>query len=294
MKILVAIDSSEFSAAVVDEVLNRQWRPGTEVKVLTVVDLFALTYSVGYMEGFLQQEHLAARAMLSQAANRFAAQGLSVTTDVVEGYPSTEIVNAAQEWGADFIFIGSHGHGGFVRFFVGSVAKRVLHSAHCSVDVIRKTERTGKQPYKILFATDGSDFSIAAAKSIAQREWVRGTEVRIISVADLVVPAIEPWYSTGRMAQQIQEATIAQAEAAVTAAKAILAPTKLKVSAEVLTGYPKARIPDEATEFGADLVVVGSHGRRGLTRLFLGSVSEAVALRSHCSVEIIRPSGELI
>jgi nucleotide-binding universal stress UspA family protein len=58
----------------------------------------------------------------------------------------------------------------------------------------------------------------------------------------------------------------------------------------MLTGNPKARIPDDAKEWGADILVVGSHGRRGLTRLLMGSVSEAIALHAGCSVEVIRSS----
>jgi len=56
----------------------------------------------------------------------------------------------------------------------------------------------------------------------------------------------------------------------------------------VLAGKPKWRIVDEAKEWGADSIVVGSHGRRGMTRLLLGSVSEAVAMNADCSVEVVR------
>ena len=56
----------------------------------------------------------------------------------------------------------------------------------------------------------------------------------------------------------------------------------------MLTGTPKWRIIDEAKNWNADLVVLGSQGRRGLTRVLLGSVSEAVAMNAPCSVEVIR------
>ena len=55
---------------------------------------------------------------------------------------------------------------------------------------------------------------------------------------------------------------------------------------------PKELILSEAAEWGADLIVVGSHGRRGINRFLLGSVSEAVALHANCSVEIIRRTGQ--
>jgi nucleotide-binding universal stress UspA family protein len=62
----------------------------------------------------------------------------------------------------------------------------------------------------------------------------------------------------------------------------------IKVSAEVLNGEPKEIILDEAERWSADLIVVGSHGRRGLKRLWLGSVSQAVVSQAKCSVEIVR------
>ena len=59
-------------------------------------------------------------------------------------------------------------------------------------------------------------------------------------------------------------------------------------SASVREGDPKTVILDCATEWGADLIVVGSHGRKGVARFVLGSVSEVVARYARCSVEIVR------
>ena len=53
-------------------------------------------------------------------------------------------------------------------------------------------------------------------------------------------------------------------------------------------GDPRAFILDAAKTWAADLIVLGSHGRHGLERFLLGSVSEAVAVHAHCSVEIVR------
>jgi nucleotide-binding universal stress UspA family protein len=63
---------------------------------------------------------------------------------------------------------------------------------------------------------------------------------------------------------------------------------RLRVSTEIVRGHPKHAIIDEAEAWDADLIVVGSHGYRGLTKLWLGSVSQAVASHAKCSVEIVR------
>jgi len=77
---------------------------------------------------------------------------------------------------------------------------------------------------------------------------------------------------------------------AIAGAEQILTDAGLQASEEVsvLLAGPKTVILEEAGTWGADLIVIGSHGRRGITRFLLGSVSEAVALYAHCSVEVIR------
>jgi Universal stress protein family len=60
-----------------------------------------------------------------------------------------------------------------------------------------------------------------------------------------------------------------------------------------LAETPKTIILDEATQWGADLIVLGSHGRRGAERFLMGSISEAVAMHAHCSVEVVRMKSAL-
>ena len=62
----------------------------------------------------------------------------------------------------------------------------------------------------------------------------------------------------------------------------------LFITTAVINGSPRKVILNEAEEFGADLIVVGSHGRGAIERFLLGSVSQAVALHAKCSVEIVR------
>lgn len=299
MKILLAIDSSPLSEAVVSEVEARPWPAGTEVCVLTVIDLFALTYSVGYLEPFMKSENKAARLLVQEVAERLGRRDMQTTSQVVEGYPAASIAEEAEKYGADLVFVGSHGHGGFVRFLLGSVAKAVVENAACSVEIVRHARHDAEHPdhhradeprerMRILLATDGSEFSLAAARSIAQRPWPDDTEFRIASVVERIIPAADPWYAAGAIAKRRNEVSAKSCEDAVSAAEQIVAQTGFKTETAVLDGNPKKRIVEDASEWGAHLVVVGSHGRRGLTRYLLGSVSEAVAMRAHCSVEVIR------
>lgn len=289
MKILLAIDSSAQSEAVIKEASMRSWPPDSVVIVLTVVDLFALTSSVGYLEPFIKNENDAARAMVESVAKRLESQGIETAIQVVEGYPATSIVEQATIWNVDFVFVGSHGHGGLARLFLGSVAKEVVRSAPCSVEIVRdRAGKTANGARRILIATDGSQYSEAATRSVAQRCWPAGTEVRILSVAELMIPVSDPWFAAGAVIEEVREQNVKTAQQAIGAGVTTITEAGLPAEGFMLTGNPKARILDDAREWGADILVVGSHGRRGLTRMLMGSVSESIALHAECSVEVIR------
>jgi nucleotide-binding universal stress UspA family protein len=147
---------------------------------------------------------------------------------------------------------------------------------------------------KILLATDGSPSSAAAVDEIARRPWPADTQVRIISVVEPLAPiAAEPYmmqpidYFT-----EVESALRKTAREALERAAAKFRESKqggnLLVSTEVLTGSPKRVIVEEAETWGADLIVVGSHGYGLVDRFLLGSVSQSVALHAKCSVEIVR------
>jgi nucleotide-binding universal stress UspA family protein len=105
---------------------------------------------------------------------------------------------------------------------------------------------------------------------------------------------LRPPYFSPEMMAGLRGKDIERAQQAVSSAESILCEAGLQASSTVAVpaATPKELILSEAAEWGADLIVVGSHGRRGINRLLLGSVSEAVALHAICSVEIIRRPGK--
>lgn len=270
----------------VSEVAGRPWPPGSIVHVLHVVDTFALTESIGYRDTFINKETDEARELADSVTERLRSRGLETKTQIIEGYPGTGIVDYAREQQADFIVVGSQGRSAIMRLLIGSIAKLVVHTAHCCVEIVRASKRTDGM--RILLATDGSDYSIAAARSIAERPWPEKSEFKIVSVVDLVVPAVNPSWVSGEALPRIRAENTKLSEETVELAQRILNDSGLQATTQVLMGTPKWRIVDEAKDWGANLVVVGSHGRRGMTRLLLGSVSEAVAMHAHCSVDVIR------
>ncbi|HKV41028.1 MAG TPA: universal stress protein, partial [Blastocatellia bacterium] len=147
---------------------------------------------------------------------------------------------------------------------------------------------TGQQGFRLLLATDGSDCSLAAAREVASRPWPAGSEVQVVSAVEILAAAIEPFFPGPRIVTQVQEESASISETAVREAAALLDASGLKTSVKLLKGDSKEQIVRYAREWHADLVVVGTHTRHGLSLLLEGSVSEAVALESECSVLVVR------
>jgi len=145
---------------------------------------------------------------------------------------------------------------------------------------------------KILLAIDGSSFSDAAVSEIAKRPWPAESEVKIISVVEPpLLPTVETWVPPDNYIEALEQAGLEQAQSTVDKAADRITNEQhdsLRVETEIVKGYPKHAIIDTAETWEADLIVVGSHGYRGLTRLWLGSVSQAIASHAKCSVEIVR------
>jgi nucleotide-binding universal stress UspA family protein len=137
-----------------------------------------------------------------------------------------------------------------------------------------------------LLATAGSNSSSAAAQNIAKLFRPLNNEVRILTVVGRVSTAILPQMSPGYYPELEQQR--GEAKAFVESTAKMLATEGFEVSTSVLTGDAKTVILDEAAGWPADLIVVGSHGHKGLGRFLLGSVSAAVARHAACSVEIVR------
>jgi nucleotide-binding universal stress UspA family protein len=153
MKILLAIDDSEFSRAAVSTVI-REFRPtAAEVHVLHVIEPLRLAPPlvgsgvgpsvpgdfIGVVEGWLDK----AESLLSQTAGRLESAGFRVTTSVNEGDARTQILDFAEKWKPNLIVVGSHGRRGLDRFLLGSVSEAVAHHAHCSVQIVRPSGTLG-------------------------------------------------------------------------------------------------------------------------------------------------------
>ncbi len=144
MKILLAIDGSDFSQAALQSVIARPWPGNTEVKVLHVVEPPSLLMG-REMGGYDPEFEMVWKALREQAKDlvekaeaKLRAAGFQVSPELVEGDPKSQIIDIANEWHTDMIVLGSHGRSRLDRFLMGSVSQAVVRHAACSVEIISR------------------------------------------------------------------------------------------------------------------------------------------------------------
>lgn len=147
MKILLAVDNSEYSTEAIKEIATRPWPPDTIVRVLSVAESVTppateLWYDAGgSLERVQQEMNKRATELTVGVAKKLEGKGMTVETFVRDGDPRSEIVDEARDWASDLIVLGSHGYTGIKRFLLGSVALSVVSHAPCSVEVVRRKEK---------------------------------------------------------------------------------------------------------------------------------------------------------
>ncbi|HEY6121171.1 MAG TPA: universal stress protein [Pyrinomonadaceae bacterium] len=284
MKLLIAVDSAISTEVLVGAVGVRPWPDGTTAHVLSVVVDADVPLEVwrefGYVkDAVLREMERTGEQITNLAVERLKEVGIPAKVVVSRGDPRFLIPFFARKWSSDLIFVRAHVRKGFEHWMLGSVARAVVTAAPCTVQIVRSQKdraQTLSSVRRVLLATDGSETSMAAAKALAGRPWPEGSEFRIVCVE-------EPWALKGSSVRNSE-----QAQKAVSSAERVLASAGLQVIGAVLSGSTKGVILEEAQKWAADLIVVGSHGRRGFKRFLLGSVSEAVAMNAHCSVVVVR------
>ena len=288
MKVLVAVDSITTLDIIINEMSARSWPSGTEARVVSIVDDADVPLKAwgeqGYGVSAVQREmHTRGEQISALAVERLRKIGIPSQVVIMRGNPEFLISFAARKWPADLILIRAHNRQDFRNRLLGSVAKSVVESAPCSVEVVRAREKADgiSAGFRILLATDNSAASRAASQTITEMSWPEDTEVRVVTVVNPMLYSFEELGVTG-------DASTNHAHRAIGSAVRALSGAPVRISAEIIAGSAARHIIARAKHWGADLIVLGTNERRGLSRLLFGSTSAAVAKRAHCSVRVIR------
>ncbi len=287
MKVLLALDSITTLNTLLDEMTARSWPAGTEAQVVSIVEDGGISQETWRKEGYginaIRRELERRGEQISAiAVERLSEAGIPCRVVIMRGNAEFLISFAARKWPADLILVRAHNRTDFRNRLLGSVAKSVVESAPCSVEVVRAhDDADSHHGPRILFATDGSEGSLAACHAVAEMRWPDETEIKVVSVVSALNYSLEELgLSRGTRSEQ--------AHRAVDDALQILSAAHVKVAGEVITGKPARKIIEHAGNWKADLIVLGTNEGRGIKGLLLGSTSAAVANQAHCSVRVIR------
>ncbi|MDD5366393.1 MAG: universal stress protein [Gallionellaceae bacterium] len=204
------------------------------------------------------------------AARERIRHGDCITRVLRDADPARAITEAAEQLRADVIIMGRHGRRGLARWKLGHATEKVVGRAPCPVLVVPESSRMWHR--KVLLATDGSRYGDAAAV-------IAGNIAQLCQLPLAVISAILPSHSRER-----------RQDAQTALDRVLLAMTRLGVSVSSLLaeGRPEQAIVENAAKESADLIIMGSHGRNGLDRILMGSVSERVLNQSNCPVLVAR------
>lgn len=289
MKILLAIDDSKFSKSAVQTIVTQFQPRDAEVRIVHVLTPVAVSVPPQMAPAYapeLEPQFGEANELVERAAQVLRTAGFRVDSRIEQGDVRERIIDSAAEWHADLIVAGSHGRTGLARFLLGSAAESILRHAGCSVEIVR-----GEPPaklMKVLLAIDDSEFSEAASRAVIEHLRPEPAEVCVLHVVPPLVIIPEFGQADLNNLRAAQEHLREQRKTLAAHVQQSLLKAGIEAFTQVLEGDPRTGIIDQAAEWKADLIVLGSRGRRGVSRLLMGSVAEFVARHAFCSVWITR------
>lgn len=293
MRVLLAYDGSAGADQALALSGGIAWPPETAIHVVNVLEPVALAVIGPFDRGAGYSPELDAaisgyaEERLTHALDQLRAGGHRADGRVLRGRAGSAILDAANEIGADVIIVGSRGHGAISSLLLGSVSGEVVDHASCPVLVAR-----GATLRRAVIATDGSPAAAAAESLLAGWPVFASVPIEVVSVVDVDLPwlsGIAPTAYAQVLETHAEELRVQRHnhERLATDAAERLRAAGRDARPWLREGDPATEIVAVAGEQGADLIVLGSRGRTGLTRLLLGSVARNVVSGSEVSVLIV-------
>jgi len=219
--------------------------------------------------------------LLEDQKKTLEASGFTAHAEVRTGYPSQEILAAAEERKASLIVIGSHGHGTAAEIYLGSVASDLVHRSTIPILVLRLRGRGhGLElacPAMFDHILHPTDFSLAANTAFGYVGKMAQSGVGRISLLHVLKP------NAGKSEEDQVRERLAEMKASLKGSGAA------EVDVLVLRGSPAEEILQWSERNAVTMLVLGSHGRKSWTDVFVGSVAHAVVRRAPSPVLMVRP-----
>ena len=292
-QIVCGTDFSVHASEAVNAAAAIAARLRTPLLLVHVLDADAF---IGPTEKLLNQFRKSAQEKLVHEAARLRDRDVEVRTEVLEGRPETELARVVARPGARLVVTASLGHIAISRILIGSVAERTAEAAPVPTLVVRDAKplvewAEGRRTLKVFVA---GDFTASADAAI---RWVK--ELRRIGTCQVVLGHVD-WpveerrrlgiHSSVPFMQNPPEVEQALERDFRTKLKTLLGDTSARVRVTPSWGAPDYNLIQMAHEEQADLIVVGSHQRHGLSRLAHPSVSRAVLHHAPMNVACVPAS----
>ena len=259
---------------------------GAIVDVIHVLELYPGMYPA-------VEDHRETDEELADVVHRLQRSAAPVTGHQRIGIPSVQICEAAMQRDADLIVLGTHGRTGLEHILLGSTAERVLTMASCPVLTVRKAngfegwyQKRSITCERIVVPIDFSDCSVDALEYGIQMAKDVGASLTILHVLEPVCYGDD--FALGHVAEQgrLDERVASQLRTCVS----MIRSSGVAARQVIRGGVTADSILEVARASTSDLIVMGTHGRRGISHVVKGSVAEAVLRLASCPVFAVRTS----
>jgi nucleotide-binding universal stress UspA family protein len=278
-KILVAIDGSASGFHALRESFRFVENEKSWVTVVSVIPPYLGDLDTTAVGNVMASMRKPCEDALAEAKRMADESRIMIRTACGEGETHEQIVDLADAENFDLIIMGRRGHNRLERALVGSVTARVIGYSRTDVLVVPKDTHAGWK--NILVAIDGSRFSEAAAEKAIDFARAYGGDLIVVSVVDVPAEfygeAPEAWDNLVIRAKGFVDKIKQQAEA-----------SGVRTQGFVREAETWQAIIDLSEKQKADIIVMGSHGRTGLKRLLMGSVTEKVIGHAPCPVLVVK------
>lgn len=281
-RIVIGTDGSSYAMAAAAFLGQLPLPDGTEIHVVCVIDPF--------VEDMLGSSLMAeTEGLLERTAAAIRRPGLQVVTELRRGNADHQLLAVAEAARAELVVVGSQGLTALGEFILGSVARSVVHHAHCSVLVARPVRH---ELGKVLVAHDGSAHGERAVEVAGSLPLPAASAVSLIHVVRPAYPLADPSgmadYHLYEALEAAQNQQCAQGETLLHAAAARLSEQGRQTASEVRVGDPASAILAAADAQGVDLIITGARGTSLIQHLLVGSVTDRLLKKAPCSLLVVR------
>ncbi len=287
MRILLAVDGSSPSHQAVHALGH--FRRADDVALIHVLDVPVPAYPMMMPEVSDQLFQSMKQAMEEEGGRVLRQMQASLPLNagpcralLEVGKPSDVIVTHARDTHRDLIIMGARGVSATKELVLGSVSHRVMTHAPCSVLVVNQPLRTC---HTLLVAVEGGEDARHLRAFLALQPFRVFPEIVCVTVLSFTPP---PWPAGAAVSAEMEQRVKEHGQEFIEQVAKQVSELGYRAVPKVLLGTPTAAIAEEVEKLRPDLLVLGTRGRTGMTRLMLGSVSHAALHQSRCPVLIIR------